>query len=145
MLLLCDKMSNSRSTIASLRWPHNIHRVRACDERQRRMQIRQIRLLRKAERDLSDGIFYEIHWRSRLEEIAQYCDLIAHGKNDFADLKFLLNTDLKIILLDRQNNFGTLKIISNVAKNFNILATSLNVLHNYFDSSTKLLFWSISS
>jgi len=77
MLLLCDKMSNSRSTIASLRWPHNIHRVRACDERQRRMQIRQIRLLRKAERDLrGDGIFYEIHWRNRLEEIAilrSYC------------------------------------------------------------------------
>jgi len=26
------------------------------------------------------------------------------------------------------------------AKNFDILATALNVLHNYFDSSTKLLF-----
>jgi len=30
--------------------------------------------------------------------------------------------------------------MSNVAKNFNILATSLSVLYNYFDSSTKLLF-----
>jgi len=29
--------------------------------------------------------------------------------------------------------------MSNVAKNFNILAT---ILHNYFDSSTKLLSWS---
>jgi len=35
--------------------------------------------------------------------------------------------------------------MSNAAKSFNILATSLSVLHNYYDSSTKLLFWSISS
>jgi len=27
--------------------------------------------------------------------------------------------------------------MSNAAKNFNILATSLSVLYNYFDSSTK--------
>jgi len=32
--------------------------------------------------------------------------------------------------------------MSNVAKNFDILATNLSVLHNYFDSSTKLYFWS---
>ena len=50
MLLLCDKMLSLRSTIASPRWPHNIHRVRACNQRQRRMQIREIRLLCKAER-----------------------------------------------------------------------------------------------
>jgi len=30
--------------------------------------------------------------------------------------------------------------MSNVAKNFDILATGLSVLHNYFDSSTKLFF-----
>jgi len=30
--------------------------------------------------------------------------------------------------------------MSNAAKNFDILATSLSVLHNYSDSSTKLLF-----
>jgi len=30
-------------------------------------------------------------------------------------------------------------------KNYDILATNLSVLHNYFDSSTKLLFWSVSS
>jgi len=35
--------------------------------------------------------------------------------------------------------------MSNAAKDFDILATSLNVLHSYFDSSTKLLFWSVSS
>jgi len=66
-----------------------------------------------------------------------------HGKNDFAKgSKILLDTDLKIILLDHQNYFvGTLKIISNAAKNFDILATNLNVLlYNYFDSSTNLLF-----
>jgi len=35
--------------------------------------------------------------------------------------------------------------MSNVVKNFDILATNLSVLHNYFDSSTKLLFWFVSS
>jgi len=30
--------------------------------------------------------------------------------------------------------------MSNAAKNFDILAASLNVLHNYFDKSTKLFF-----
>jgi len=33
--------------------------------------------------------------------------------------------------------------MSNSAKNFDILATSLNVLHNYFDGPTKL--FSVSS
>jgi len=56
-----------------------------------------------------------------------------HGKNDFAEgFKILPHTE---------NNFvGTLKTMSNVGKNFDILATSLSVLHNYFDSSTRLLF-----
>jgi len=59
-----------------------------------------------------------------------------HGKSDFAERsKILLDTDQKIILLDYQNNFvGTLKIMSNAAKNFDILAIGLSVLHNYFDS-----------
>jgi len=40
--------------------------------------------------------------------------------------------------LDHQNNFvGILKIMSNTAKNFDILAINLSVLHNYFDSSTN--------
>jgi len=30
--------------------------------------------------------------------------------------------------------------MSNAAKNFDILTISLSVLHNYFDSSTKLIF-----
>jgi len=43
---------------------------------------------------------------------------LVHGKNGFAEgFKILLDTDLKIILLNHQNNFvGTLKITSNVAK-----------------------------
>jgi len=32
--------------------------------------------------------------------------------------------------------------MSNAAKKFDNLVTSLSGLHNYFDSSTKLLFWS---
>jgi len=30
--------------------------------------------------------------------------------------------------------------MSNATKNFDILATSLSILHNYFDDLTKLLF-----
>jgi len=32
--------------------------------------------------------------------------------------------------------------MNNSAKNFDILATDLRVLRNYFDSLIKLLFWS---
>jgi len=49
-----------------------------------------------------------------------------HGKNNFAEgSKILLDTDLKIILLDYQNNFvESLKIMRNVAKKCVILATN---------------------
>jgi len=69
-------------------------------------------------------------------------DNCLHGKDDFADeSKILLDIDQEIILLDHQNNFvGTSKIMSNAAKNVDILAISFSVLHNYFDSSTKLLY-----
>jgi len=68
--------------------------------------------------------------------------LFLHEKNDFVEgSKILLNTDLKIILLDYQNNFvETLKIMNNAAKNFDILATNLSISHNYFDSSNKITF-----
>jgi len=64
-----------------------------------------------------------------------------HEKNDFAEgSKILLDIDKKIIL-DHQNTFaGTLKIISNARKNFDISAIGLSVLPNYFDSLTKLFF-----
>jgi len=53
----------------------------------------------------------------------------------------MLDADLKIILLDHQNNFvGTLKIMSDVTKSFDILATSSSILHNYFYSLIKLVF-----
>jgi len=43
--------------------------------------------------------------------------------------------------LNHQNNVvGMLKLMSNVAKNFDVLAISLNILHNYFNGLTKLLF-----
>jgi len=58
-----------------------------------------------------------------------------HGKNDFAEIFKNLDTDLKMILLDHQNNYvRNSSMMSNDAKNFYILATSLNVAHNYFDS-----------
>jgi len=47
----------------------------------------------------------------------------------------LLDTDLKIILLDHQNNLvEILKIMSKATKNSDILVSDLIVLHNYFDS-----------
>jgi len=43
---------------------------------------------------------------------------------------------MKIILLDHQNNQNNyvkrLSLDDNAATNFNILATGLNVLHNYY-------------
>jgi len=47
-----------------------------------------------------------------------FLQMFLHGKNDFAERsKILLDTDLKIILLDYQNNLiGTLKIMNNAAK-----------------------------
>jgi len=42
-----------------------------------------------------------------------------------------------------ENNFaGILKITNNAIQKILILATGLNVLH-YFDSTIKLLFWSV--
>jgi len=51
-------------------------------------------------------------------------------------------TILRDLLLDISENnvVKTLRIISNAAKSFDILATSLSTLHNYFDNSIKLLF-----
>jgi len=64
-----------------------------------------------------------------------------HGKNGFAEV-----SDLKIIMLACQNNYvGRSDIMSNAAKNFDILATSLNVLYNHFDDPNKIIFRSVSS
>jgi len=35
--------------------------------------------------------------------------------------------------------------MNNATKSFDILTCSSSILCNYFDSSTKLLFWSVSS
>jgi len=49
--------------------------------------------------------------------------------------KILLDTDLKIILLDHQNNFvRTLKIISNAPNNFNILTTIMYLTLTFYSS-----------
>ena len=52
---------------------------------------------------------------------------------------FSLDTDLRIILLDHQNNYiGRSSIMNYTAKSFDILAISLSVLHNYFNGLAKL-------
>jgi len=81
-------------------------------------------------------------YQSRINVIVVllYILYMIYEKNDFAEeSKILLDTDQKIISLGHQNNFRILKIINNAAKNFDILATGLSVLYNYFDSS-KLFF-----
>jgi len=67
----------------------------------------------------------------------------------------LLDTNLKIILFDHQNKFVILKFVilsllstvCNLKNNeqcykkfFDILATDLSILHNYFYNSTKITF-----
>jgi len=54
------------------------------------------------------GIAINAICREKKREIVE---LFLHGKNDFAERTKILDTDLKIILLDHQNNFvETLKI-----------------------------------
>jgi len=44
-------------------------------------------------------------------------------------------------LLDHQNTYvDRLNIDDNATKSFNILATNLNVLYNYFDDLNKIMF-----
>jgi len=79
--------------------------------------------------------FYALHVYTSLFIFLNYLNVNCTQKES----KIWLDTDLKMILLDHQNNFvKTLKIMSNAAKNFDFLAT-LSVLRNYFDNS-KLLF-----
>jgi len=63
-----------------------------------------------------------------------------YEENDFTKVfKNVVRTDLEIILLRHQNNYvGISSIMSNAAKSFDILATSLFVPHNYFNDLTKL-------
>jgi len=54
---------------------------------------------------------------------------------------------VKMILLNHQNNYvERLSIGDNATKNFNVLAVSLSVLYNYFDSQKKkkIIFISVS-
>jgi len=48
--------------------------------------------------------------------------------------------------VDHQNNYvERLNVDGDAAKVFNILATNLNVLHNYFVGLNKIIFRSVSS
>jgi len=65
-----------------------------------------------------------------------YVHLFLRGKNNLAEIftNLATDTDLKIILSNYQNNYvKRSSVTSKVAKNFDILATSLSVIHNYFD------------
>jgi len=45
-----------------------------------------------------------------------------------------------------QNNYvECLNIFDSAAKCFDILATNLNILHNYFDDANRIIFRSVSS
>jgi len=59
-------------------------------------------------------------------------DKFLYEKNNFVKMLKNVDTDLKIILLNHQNSY--IKNSSNAAEKFDILATSLSALNNYFDS-----------
>jgi len=71
----------------------------------------------------------------------RYAAIVIYGKND--SVVVFKNLDLKIILLDYQNNYVEKSSIMNkTAKNFDILATSLNLIilivqQNYFKSISR--------
>jgi len=73
----------------------------------------------------------------------QFVRILIHGKNGFADVsKNLARYSLEIILLDHQNNYVEyFNIFDNAEKCFNILATSLKILHgkNDFVEKSKIL------
>jgi len=60
-----------------------------------------------------------------------------HKKNDFVEI-FKNLARFENNLLGHQNNYVENSSTSNVIKKFNVLATRLSVLHNYFNNSTKL-------
>jgi len=59
----------------------------------------------------------------------------------YLKIEIEIDRDLKIILLDHQNNIGN-SSVSNAAKSSTF---NLNVLHNYFDSLIKFIFRSVSN
>jgi len=64
-----------------------------------------------------------------------------YGKNGFAEVsKNLAKYSSRIILFDQNSYVERLSINDNAVKNFNTLAISVNVLHNYFNSSNKIIF-----
>jgi len=67
-----------------------------------------------------------------------------YEKNSNAKVSKNLARYRKIILLDQNNYVESLSVDNNAAKSFNIRATSLNVLHDYFDDPNKFIF-SVSS
>jgi len=66
----------------------------------------------------------------------------AHGKNDFAEIfKNLTRYKSENNFVNYQNYYvDCSNTISNVAKNFDILVTNFNILHNYFDDPYKIIF-----
>jgi len=67
------------------------------------------------------SIRLKVHGKNAFAEVAKSLTTYRSGKNEFAEgSKILLNTNLKIILLNHQ----TLKVMNNTAENCDILATS---------------------
>jgi len=59
--------------------------------------------------------------------------------------KFLYRMIQKMILLNHQNNYLERLKVDKAAKSFDILATSLSILHYYFDGLNKTNLRSVSS
>jgi len=62
-----------------------------------------------------------------------------YEKINFTEISKILARYKKYILLDCQINYVRCSsIMSSAAKSFDILATNLSILHNYFNALTKL-------
>ena len=82
-----------------------------------------------------------MYFLSVIRILIDFCTDNLHRVILLKNLNIYLDTDLKIILLNHQNNFaGILNIMSNAAKYFDILVTNFRFTYNCFDSSAKLFF-----
>jgi len=85
-----------------------------------------------------ESIIYRNTYLDLTTDIYSYNFLMIffHGKNNFTVKYLKISLDLKIILLDHQNYYRKLKHDEQCCKKISNQPTW--VLHNYFDSSTKL-------
>jgi len=84
---------------------------------------------------------------AKIEQNLSYRKHLNHGKNRFVlHLKIARYKSENNLAGSSKNNYAErLNVDDKVAKSFDILAIRLDVLHNYFDGPTKIIFRSASN